>query len=222
VIAVLAVAWGMLFATPLAARARRASAATRARPLRPLARRRRFVRFAGPVRTLWAWPPIASTRRVVGAPRRLRAERRRADELAREVAIAVDLVGVGVAAGCTPFLAVDLAGQWSPPRAAAALAGAVRACGVGQSFDEALRELGARTPELRGLTDTLRTSVELGAPVAPALTRLAGEVRADLRRRAESRARTIPVRLCFPLVACVLPAFALLTVVPKVLAGLHG
>jgi hypothetical protein len=45
-------------------------------------------------------------------------------------------------------------------------------------------------------------------------------VRADVRRRAEARARTVPVRLCFPLVACILPAFALLTVAPAVLAGL--
>ncbi len=74
---------------------------------------------------------------------------------------------------------------------------------------------------VRPLTDTLRTSAQLGAPVAPALGRLANDVRADLRRRAEARARTVPVRLCFPLVACILPAFALLTVVPVVLDGLH-
>ena len=34
-------------------------------------------------------------------------------------------------------------------------------------------------------------------------------------------ARTVPVRLCFPLVFCVLPAFALLTVVPAVFSGFH-
>ena len=77
-------------------------------------------------------------------------------------------------------------------------------------------------PPVRPLTDTLRTSARLGTPVAPALTRLAADVRADLRRRAEARARTVPVRLCFPLVGCILPAFALLTVVPVVLDGLHA
>jgi hypothetical protein len=30
----------------------------------------------------------------------------------------------------------------------------------------------------------------------------------------------VPVRLCFPLVGCILPAFALLTVVPAVVAGI--
>ena len=54
------------------------------------------------------------------------------------------------------------------------------------------------------------------------LARLAAEVRSDVRRRAEARARTVPVRLCFPLVACILPAFALLTVAPAVFGGIRG
>ncbi len=41
-----------------------------------------------------------------------------------------------------------------------------------------------------------------------------------MRRRAEARARTVPVRLLFPLVFCVLPAFVLLTVVPVLLDGI--
>jgi tight adherence protein C len=50
------------------------------------------------------------------------------------------------------------------------------------------------------------------------LTVLAAEVRAERRRRAEAAARRVPVKLLFPLVLCVLPAFGLLTVVP-LLAG---
>jgi len=98
----------------------------------------------------------------------------------------------------------------------------MRACSLGQSFDDALRELGVRLPPTRPLTEALRTSAQLGAPVAPALGRLAVDVRADLRRRAEARARSVPVWLCFPLVLCILPAFALLTVVPVVLDGLQS
>jgi Flp pilus assembly protein TadB len=221
VIAALGLAWGLLVAVPAAARARRVGAAARTRSLAPERNRRANGRVRARLHALGEWPLIATVRRVLGAPRRIRAERRLSDRLAREVAVAVDLVAVGVAAGCTPYLAVELGAQWSPPLVGAALAGAMRATSVGQSFDDALRELGASAPALRGLTDTLRTSVRLGAPVAPALARLAAEVRADLRRRAETRARTLPVRLCFPLVACILPAFALLTVVPTVLAGLH-
>ena len=39
----------------------------------------------------------------------------------------------------------------------------------------------------------------------------------DQRRRAEERARAVPVKLLFPLVCCTLPGFVLLAVVPAVL-----
>ena len=177
-------------------------------------------------------PPGLRARRRVAGDRVARPGRSRAgaracratngiDALLRELVVAVDLIGVGVAAGCTPYLATELGAQWSGPQLGSAFRDVLRSCSLGQSFDDSLRALGVRVAPVRPLTETLRTSARLGSPAAPALTRLAADVRADLRRRAEARARTVPVRLCFPLVACVLPAFALLTVVPVVLDGLH-
>jgi len=55
---------------------------------------------------------------------------------------------------------------------------------------------------------------------ADPLRRLAADLRAGARRRAETRARKVPVRLLFPLVGCTLPAFVLVTVVPPVLGAL--
>ena len=221
-ILVLGCAWGALLASPCVLYARRARVGARARALRtPRAKTARMSRMRASGQQLLALPGVASVVAVLVAPRRARRRRRHDDRLVRELAVAVDLVGVGVAAGCTPYLAVDLAARWAPELAARKLRGVVQSCARGRSFDDALREAGARTPVLRALTETLRTSARLGSPVAPALARLAAEVRADLRRRAEARARTVPVRLCFPLVGCILPAFALLTVVPVVLDGLH-
>ena len=81
-------------------------------------------------------------------------------------------------------------------------------------------KLAARVAPLQPLVDALLASDRFGAPVGDALLRLAAEQRTALRRRAEARARTVPVRLLFPLVFLVLPAFGLLTVVPAVLAGI--
>jgi Flp pilus assembly protein TadB len=220
VISALALAWGLLAALPFASRARRRQVAARAETYAPR-RASRLARISDRLRRVTLPAPVATIVKVVHAPARRRRSRRRDDELARELAVAVDLIGVGVAAGSTPYLAVELGARWAPPHMARALDDVVRACALGQSFDDALRELGVRIPPVRVLTDALRTSARLGAPVAPALTRLAVDVRADLRRRAEARARTVPVRLCFPLVGCILPAFALLTVVPVVFDGLH-
>ncbi len=221
-IRVLAVAWGAIALTPFIVLIRRLAASDRvsslggrrARASRPTRRVHLFrARVAG-------FPPLRSIGRVVVAPSRARRRRQLDDEMARQVAVAVDLVGVGVAAGHTPYLAVRLGARWSPPLVARELDTAVHACTIGQSFDDALRELGRRAPGTRALAETLRTSARLGSPAAPALARLAAELRADLRRRAEARARTVPVRLCFPLVGCILPAFALLTVIPAVVAGI--
>jgi tight adherence protein C len=57
-----------------------------------------------------------------------------------------------------------------------------------------------------------------GTPLLPGLDRLAVDARLDRRRRAEEAARRVPVKLLFPLVLCVLPAFGLLTMTP-LLAG---
>jgi Flp pilus assembly protein TadB len=222
VIAVLAWSWAGIAGLPLVLVARRVSMSDRARSLSPSpAHIPRAARFG---RALWqhavAVPPIHTLLRVLRAPGRSRRRRKLDDEIARQVAVAVDLVAVGVGAGHTPYLAVELGARWSPPLVGRELEATVHACEMGQSFDDALRETGRRTPAARGLTETLRVSARLGSPAAPALARLASELRSDLRRRAEARARTVPVRLCFPLVGCILPAFALLTVVPAVVAGI--
>lgn len=191
----LGIAWGALAAGLCAKLARRAQTSARLR--RPKCRRR--------------------GRRL----NRRSSARRHADVIARELTAAVDLLSVATAAGCTPFLAVEYAREWAPPHLAHAFEGVHAACALGAAFENALVEAAVHEPGLRPLTDALRQSTRLGAPVAPALTRLGAELRADLRRRAETRARTVPVRLCFPLVGCILPAFALLTVAPVILSGLH-
>ncbi len=222
-ITVVAVSWGVVVMLPFVGLARKISTGVRLAALTPR-RSRSSSRVARMVRTasvrFFRIPAARSLGRVLRAPARLRRNRRLDDELARQVAVAVDLVGVGVGAGHTPYLAVGLGARWAPALVACELDAIVRACALGQSFDDALREMGRRAPSTRGLAETLRTSARLGSPAAPALTRLARELRADLRRRAEARARTVPVRLCFPLVGCILPAFALLTVVPAVIAGI--
>jgi len=214
----LALAWGALAATPLAVRARRQRVGARLRPLRP--------GRAEPARPRFVLARDLLTRAAASAPGRVlagvrtRHGSRRADRaLDAELPVTVDLLGVAVGAGCTPYLAVDIAVRWTPPLMSARLAGVRDACALGATFADALDDLAARAPPLRPVADALLASDRLGAPVGPALARLATEQRAELRRRAEAHARRVPVRLLFPLVFVVLPAFGLLTVIPTLLAG---
>lgn len=223
-IAVVALACGGVAALPFVHLARRELVAARVRRLAGAsARRHAFLGRIGldpTARRLTRLAP-ATIVRVASAPRTRRREQRANAAIRRELPVVIDLVGVAVSAGCIPFHAVEHAASYGPTRTAAALHEVAQACAKGQSFDDALRGLGSSVVALRPLADALRTSARLGTPAAPALGRLAAEMRADVRRRAEARARTVPVRLCFPLVVCVLPAFALLTVVPVVLSGLR-
>jgi pilus assembly protein TadC len=212
---VLACAWAALAALAVLAIADRRAVIARARSQ---SRRGRHPHRSRRLRT----PAVpARVLRVFGAPVRIRRARGAVAVQRAELPVCVDLVAVAMGSGCTPFQAVELGVRWSPPAIASVLAGVGRATALGSSFDEALRSAGASAPIVRPLTDVLRTSARLGAPASDALARLAREVRADVRRRAEARARTIPVRLLFPLVFCVLPAFALLTVVPMLLDGIR-
>ena len=152
------------------------------------------------------------------------AARRRTDAaVVRELPVVVDLRGCRGRRGLHAVSRDRARGalRTRPRGAGAARRDRTRARSVSRSTTRCAISA-RRSPTFRPLADALRTSARLGSPAAPALARLAAEVRADLRRRAEARARTVPVRLCFPLVACVLPAFALLTVAPVVLGGLHG
>lgn len=218
----LGLAWGALAAVPIVTRAHRVALAgrlgarTRAGSARSDPQRPERARALAK-RALIATGPVG---RVVAAFTNRQHGRRVDAALEREVPIALDLLGVAIGAGCTPYLAVEVVSRWASPVIAAPFAAVLGACALGASFDAALDDAAHSAPRLRPLVEALLASDRLGAPVGPALARLAAEERAALRRRAETHARRVPVRLLFPLVFLVLPAFVLLTVVPGLAAGL--
>ncbi|HZR13975.1 MAG TPA: type II secretion system F family protein [Acidimicrobiia bacterium] len=209
---------GLLLATPIVRRARASVLAARARDLAP-------PRTVGPAprRTLVAAVIGRARFGVVGRVVRGTVARRRAargrDRLSSQLPLVADLLTVAVGAGCTPYLAVEAASRWAPDPTAAHLTSVLTSCALGVGFGDALADLGRREPVLRPLAESMEMCERTGAPVAPVLARLADDARAATRRRAETRARTVPVRLLFPLVFLVLPAFGLLTVAPALLTG---
>jgi Flp pilus assembly protein TadB len=78
-----------------------------------------------------------------------------------------------------------------------------------------------RAPEVAAFARSVARAVDGGAPLADSLARLAGEVRQAQRASAQEAAHRAGVRMVGPLVACALPAFVLVGVVPAV-AGLAG
>jgi tight adherence protein C len=96
-------------------------------------------------------------------------------------------------------------------------------CDRGERFADALGELPRHLGErAHTLVDGLAAADRDGLPLAPVLDRLAGEARVQRRRRADTAARQLPVRLSLPLVLCTLPSFVLLAVAPLLLAALSS
>lgn len=155
----------------------------------------------------WATPKLR-TRHALG---------RRADDVRRCLPEVVDLFHLAIASGLTVPLAVDAVVRRASGPIVDELAQALAEVALGRRLGDALDDVPARAGEVvRPLTAALVASDRYGAPLAEPLARLAAEVRADRRRLAEEAARKVPVKLLFPLVCCVLPAFGLLTLAPLI------
>src|SRR5262249_44254515 len=129
----------MLLAVPLLRRAHRVSVAERLRPPRPRMQHgaggSRFAAVRATARRAFEVSgPVARVGRALVLPHRHRAATR---ALERELPVALDLLGVAVAAGCTPYLAVEVAASWAPPVVAASLGSVLTKCSLGASFDTA-------------------------------------------------------------------------------------
>lgn len=169
------------------------------------------------------WPPA-----VVGvlvwvalAPglRRRRARRRHQREVVRQLPDTVDLLALAIGAGQTTRQAVATLARSASPPFVAAFAEVDRRADRGERLVDALEALTARLgPAVQPVTSVLAALERHGVAIGATLEQLSVEARRERRLQAETAARKLPVRLSFPLVCCVLPAFALLTLAP-LLAG---
>lgn len=165
-----------------------------------------------PLLVAWAAPRYRARRAPHLSQRQMEAE----------LPQVVDLLSLAVGAGLNVSLAVAAAGRRGTGPVATELRRVTAEASRGRRLADVLDELPDRAGEaLRPLTSALAGCERYGAPVAPALERIADEVRRQRQRRAEEAARKVPVAMLFPLVLCILPAFALLTVAPLVAGALR-
>jgi tight adherence protein C len=157
----------------------------------------------------WAAPRLASARRA----------RRQASAVTETLPDVIDLLRLANGAGLALPLALPLVARRSAGVLADAFSQVDRRVAAGQArADALLAGLEPLGDDAAALGHLLADHLRHGTPLGPALDRLAFEARTARRHRAEQAARRVPVRLLLPLVACILPAFGLLTVVP-LLAG---
>jgi tight adherence protein C len=133
----------------------------------------------------------------------------------------VDLFAIAASAGLPVASALPLVAPRAPPALAASVNRAARHVTSGGALGEALadlrRDLG---PDGHDLVRALEEGARTGTPLAPVLGAVASTARDRQARRAEERARRLPVTLLFPLVCCTLPAAVLLALVPILVSSI--
>lgn len=146
---------------------------------------------------------------------RSKASSRRA-EVGSALPDAVELLAVCAQAGLNITMALRRVADATPGLLGRDLRSVVDEISLGVTRAEAIRTLVERyhLEDLRSLAAALDQADRFGAPVATTLDALASDIRTRRRNQVEEAARRAPVKMLFPLVLLILPAFILLTIVP--------
>lgn len=153
-----------------------------------------------------------------------RIDRRRRAAADAEIPQLLDLLAAASSAGLSAPLALERAAEAVSGPLGEELGLFVRAVGLGARWRDELHELADRLdlPDIRRTVAALTRTETLGSSLAASTADLAERVRQARRAATTERARTAPVKMLFPLVFLVLPAFLLLTVVPVLLTTLQS
>ena len=95
---------------------------------------------------------------------------------------------------------------------------------VGMSRDEALDHMVERTdvPDLRQFVVSVRQSTRHGLPIGRVLRIQSQELREKRRSRIEEKAASLPVKIVFPLVFCILPSLFVVILGPALLETMEN
>jgi tight adherence protein C len=129
----------------------------------------------------------------------------------------IDLFVAALRAGYSPAQGINFLGQHAPPILRPHFIASSRRIDEGERFIDAMRLLQQEVGTVsQAMCEVLIAGNRLGIPLENQLFQLGNEARLNRRRRAETDARQLPIRLSLPLVMCILPSFVILIIVPTI------
>lgn len=143
------------------------------------------------------------------------ATARRREQIVLDLPQALDLLGSCLSAGLPLRMAAAVVAESLSGPLADELTVVSRRAGLGLSEREAWLAM-AEQPALREVAVDIARAAGTGASLDRALQTHASDARRRRRAQLESRAKTVGVRSVLPLMACFLPAFLLIGIVPIV------
>ena len=132
---------------------------------------------------------------------------------------ALDLITTCVEAGLGLDAALAKVGEQMKGPLAEELSQTLREVSMGRLRREALSDLGERTgvAELISFVNAVIQAEQLGVSVGHVLKVQSDQMRTHRRQRAERLAHEAPIKMLFPLVLCIFPAFMLVILGPAVI-----
>jgi tight adherence protein C len=153
-----------------------------------------------------------------------RREARRRRAMDAEIPQLLDLLAAGSAAGLSAVAGLQRSASTLRGPLGIELRASLDAVDLGARWKTELASVTERLalPDLRRAMTVLTRTETLGTSLTGATRDLAADVRSSRRAATAERARAAPVKMLFPLVFLILPAFLLLTVVPVLLTTVRS
>ena len=147
------------------------------------------------------------------------AARRRTDQIDHALPDLIDLLVVMVEAGMTLSASMQLASKRETGPLGDELRLTLQEQRMGRSLHDALLGMLTRcdTPNVRSFVRSVTQGENLGVSIGSIMRSLAEEMRKRRRAYAEKQAQKAPVKILFPLVFLILPAFVMTIIVPPIL-----
>ncbi|HWJ11262.1 MAG TPA: type II secretion system F family protein [Nocardioides sp.] len=146
---------------------------------------------------------------------------KRADQVRRSLADAVDLLTISVEAGLGFDAALQHVARHTEGPVAEEFSRVLREMQLGRSRADALRTLGERSDveDLKTFAGSMVQADAFGIPIGQVLRVQSSEIRVKRRQYAEQKAQQVPVKIMVPLVLFILPCLMIVVIGPAVLSA---
>lgn len=143
----------------------------------------------------------------------------RQEGMRRALPDALDLLSITVEAGLGFDAAVARVARQAGGPLGEELHRVLQEMQLGKSRADALRDLGERTtiPEFKSFVLAMIQADIFGISISKVLHVQAGEMRLKRRQRAEEKAQKVPIKIIFPLLACIFPALFVVLLGPAMI-----
>ncbi|MGN6252194.1 MAG: type II secretion system F family protein [Marmoricola sp.] len=144
---------------------------------------------------------------------------RRQEDLRRGLAESLDMLTVCVQAGQSFDAALQQVAQTVEGSVAGEFARVLQEISIGRSRPEAFGSMAARTtvPEIKTFVTAIVQADRMGLSIGKVLHEQAEQMRLVRKQRAEELAQKVPIKLMFPMVACIFPMLFVVLVGPGVM-----